>query len=366
MNLMTLVRLLVLVVIGWTVVSLGAGALGVGSARAPEPTFFLPRRALEDAIPEGRPDLTGKVGYRLVDQTSGQIKSLALPDGETWSLLSVSPWRDKDGNLEAVGRWVSHGDEAIEFCGLGCLSLPSSTVKARITLDVLPTGKPCWLAARPGEVLFPAGDGRLYRCNITGQAGDRREEDSAHFPLKNQEQVVRARAITWEAEMPGTVVVVLADPTVLPEPENRHLVFVSLGVQERRNGGRLNLPTKLWWILMDDDDHSIVQAGRLTVPEPDSDRDESLFERLPNVVPRSDGKLNLVYLTRLASENTWQLRSSRIEIDPQTKLPRMDAGAEPMLLAKDVRAEPLVVSAQGDSVHAVNRSGRIVEHPIPR
>ena len=44
MNLMTLVRLLVLVVIGWTVVSLGARALGVGVAGAPEPTFFLPRR----------------------------------------------------------------------------------------------------------------------------------------------------------------------------------------------------------------------------------------------------------------------------------------------------------------------------------
>ncbi len=54
MNLMTLVRLLVLLVIGWTVVSLGAGALGVGLDDAQEPTFFLPRPALEDALPEGQ------------------------------------------------------------------------------------------------------------------------------------------------------------------------------------------------------------------------------------------------------------------------------------------------------------------------
>ena len=44
----------------------------------------------------------------------------------------------------------------------------------------------------------------------------------------------------------------------------------------------------------------------------------------------------------------------------------MEAGTEPMLLAKDLRGDPLVVSAKGDSVYAVDRSGRIVEHSIPR
>ena len=138
MNLMTLVRLLVLVVIGWTVASLGARALGVGVAGAPEPTFFLPRRSLEDAMPVGQPGSTGKVGYRLVDQTNGQVRSLVLPDGEAWSLLSVSPCRDKDGNLEAAGRWVSLGDGTEELCGLGCLTLPSSTGNPRITLMCSP------------------------------------------------------------------------------------------------------------------------------------------------------------------------------------------------------------------------------------
>ena len=53
------------------------------------------------------------------------------------------------------------------------------TVKNRITLDVLPTGKPCWVNGRPGEILFPAGDGQLYRCNIAGQA---RENTGRRFP----------------------------------------------------------------------------------------------------------------------------------------------------------------------------------------
>ena len=126
---------------------------------------------------------------------------------------------------------------------------------------MLPTGKPCWVPARPGEILFPAGDGQLYRCNITGRARDHLDDHSRHFPLKEQENVVHARAITWEAAMPGTGVAVLADPAVLPEPENRHLVFVSLGVQERRAGCRLNLPPKLWWVVMDDRRRCDRQCG---------------------------------------------------------------------------------------------------------
>jgi hypothetical protein len=366
MNLMTLVRLLVLVVVGWTVISLSAGALGVGQANAPEPTYFLPRRALEDAMPDGQLEATGRMGYRLVDQTNGQVRSVALPDEETWSLLSVSPWRDKEGNLEAAGRWVSRGDGNGEFCGLGCLSLPSATVKYRVTLDMLPTGKPCWLSARPGELLFPAGDGRLYRCNIMGQSRDQIADGSGDFPAIKQENVVHARAITWEAETPGTGVAMLADPAVLPGAENRHLVFVSMSVQERRKGSVLNLPTRLWWVVLDDDDNAIVSAGRLTAPGPERDRKDFHFERLPNVVARADGQFSLVYLTRLAHETTWQLRSSTLEIDPRTALPRIAAGAEPMVLAKELRADPLVFSADGDSVYAVDRSGRIVEHSIPR
>ena len=302
MNLMTFVRLLVLVVIGGTAISLGAGALGVGQVDAPDPTFFLARRALEDAMPDGQLDPTGKMGYRLVDQTNGQVKSLALPEGETWSLLSVSPWRDKDGNLLAAGRWVSRGDGAEEFCGIGCLSLPSSTVKSRITLDVLPTGKPCWVTARPGEVLFSAGDGQLYRCKIIGHDQDQRADDSRHFLPKTQESVVHARAITWKAEMPGTDVAGLADPAVLSEPDNRHLVFVSLGIQEQRGGRRRNLTTQLWWLVMDDDGNGDRQRG-----PPDGGRAVrrpkwTSFERLPNVVARADGKFSLVYLTRLRAE----------------------------------------------------------------
>ena len=91
---------------------------------ARELTFFLPRPALEDALPEATPDAAGKVGYRLLNQTNGQAKSVALPESEAWSLLSVSPWRDKDGNLEAAGRWVSRARELTSFAELDASHFP--------------------------------------------------------------------------------------------------------------------------------------------------------------------------------------------------------------------------------------------------
>ena len=103
MNLMTLVRLLVVIVVGWTAVSLSAGVLGVVVHQAPDSTFFLPRPALEDAISVGEFDSRGRVRYGLLDQTNGRVDPLTLPEQDAWSLLSVSPWRNKDGNLEAAG-----------------------------------------------------------------------------------------------------------------------------------------------------------------------------------------------------------------------------------------------------------------------
>jgi hypothetical protein len=366
MNLMTLVRLLVAVVVGWTAVSLSAGVLGVVVHQAPEQTFFLPRPALEDAISAGKYDSRGRVRYDLLDQTNGRAEPLTLPEQDAWSLLSVSPWRNKDGELEAAGRWVSRGVDDEAFCGIGFLTLPGTTVKKRVTLDVLPTGKPCWVPARPGEILFPAGDGQLYRCSIADHDRAKGANRSRELPEKKEEKETEAHVISWDAETPGAGVVVLIDPAVLPELSLRHLVFVALGAQEWRDGHRANLPTKLWWLAMNDEGNAIVDSGRLVVPDKDSAGDGRVYERCPNVVARPDGKINLVYLKRIAPESSWRLQSCTLEIDPKTSLPRTGRAEEPMTLAKDLRAEPLVVSAKGDAVYAIDRGGQIVKHSIPK
>ena len=175
----------------------------------------------------------GKLGYRLLNQTNGRVKSFALPEAEAWSLLSVSPWRDKDGNLEAAGRWVTRGEGNGEFCGIGCLTLPSIDREKSYHARCASHRQALLAADTAGRNLFPAGDGQLYRCNITGQGGDKRSDDRGRFAGKNEGKVVKARADYLGRRNPGAGVAIVSDPAVLPEPGFRHLVFVALGMQER-------------------------------------------------------------------------------------------------------------------------------------
>ncbi len=365
MNLMTFVRLLVLLVFGWTALALGAGALGVGAPDSSGSTFFVARPSLHDTLALGGPDGRGDVEYRLLDQTTGQIKALALPDQEEWSMLSVSPWRDKDGNLEAAGRWVCRRDGEEEFCGIGCLTLPELTVRNRVTLDVLPTGKLCWVNDRPGDVLFPAGDGQLYRCHIAGQGRENTRDSSRSDPGKNEGTVLKARPVAWEMEMPGSAVAFLNDPAVSSKPLLGHLVFVSMSIKGFHEGRRVILPSKLWWLVMNDAGDKIVNAGRLTEPGPEEAGNDPISERLPIVVTGASGDTSLLYLTRTGGQNLCQLRSAKLDIDAETALPRMRSGAGSKVLAEAVTPSPLVVSGNGKYVFVTDGSGQIAKHSIP-
>ena len=81
--------------------------------------------------------------------------------------------------------------------------------------------------------------------------------------------MVKARAVAWETEMPGSAVAFLGDPAGSSEPLLRHLVFVALSIKDYREGHRVILPSKLWWLVMNDEGDAIVNAGRLTEPGPE-------------------------------------------------------------------------------------------------
>ena len=57
------------------------------------------------------------------------------------------------------------GDEGA-FCGMGSFRLSDGAVISRVPMEVLPTGHPCWVPGQSRTILFPAGDGRLYRCRL--------------------------------------------------------------------------------------------------------------------------------------------------------------------------------------------------------
>jgi len=365
MTLMTLLRLTGLLALGWTVIALGAGALGVGAHDVPVHTFYSPAPSLQDAVAMVQPESPTQLEYRLLDRTTGRTEPLALPQEEAWSLLSVSPWRDRAGNLEAVGRWVSRLDGDEYSWGLGLLTLPGSTVVNRLALDVLPIGKPCWVPGRPGEVLFPAGDGQLYLCNIAGDARENKARHTSRTPDRDGGNLAPSRRLTWQRQPPGSSIAFFFDPVCSSEPALRNLVFVAASIPKVLDKRKVNLPSKLWWLAMEGDE--IVAAGRLTRPTPNDPVDEKVCERMPNVVIGAGGKISVVYLSRQPNKKTWALRSAPVDLEPETRQPRIHPSLEePEVLTEGLILSSLVVSADGHHVYGLEASGTQFERSLPR
>ena len=168
MNLMNMLRLCGMVAIGWTLGGLESGVFRPHRRPAVETTFFLPEPALHAAVALSVPTLGGRDEYRLVDRSTGAGQAarrcLTTRAGD---LCASRPGATRKAIEEAVGRWNrSNAAGGQAFCGLGLFSLADPTVVHSIDLDVLPTGRPCWVPGRPGDLLFPGGDGQLHRCHL--------------------------------------------------------------------------------------------------------------------------------------------------------------------------------------------------------
>src|SRR5271166_1593768 len=54
------------------------------------------------------------------------------------------------------------------FWWLARFRLPEGEVIDEVKLDVLPTGRVCWVPEYPGRIMFAAGDGQLYCHDFPG------------------------------------------------------------------------------------------------------------------------------------------------------------------------------------------------------
>ncbi len=356
-----LVRAIGVFAIAWFVLALGAGALGVGTLEPDATHFFVPEPALKDVVEVGIVGNPRTYQHRIVDRVSGSDLPIQLPDGEHWGLLSVSPWRDEEGKLEVVGRWTNYhadaGDQA--FCGLAIMKLPDGTVTRRIALDVLPTGRPCLLPGRRGEVLFPTGDGQLYRCSLTAksEAFDTTPGDSTD---RSSHVHGAVRPVEWACDRPGARAVFLNDPFWSADARVANLVLVSLNAQEVRDGHAVFLPPRLWWLRMNDAGDQILSAGPLTKARGSDPTQRGRHERFPTLIASADGGLRVAYLGRGQSERSWRLHSADLVLDGSTGEPvpfptENSPGNEGAALA----GAPLLASADGRRVFALNSTGQI-------
>jgi hypothetical protein len=365
MNLMNMVRLCGLVLIAWTLTALGVGVCRTNLRPAEETHYFLPEPALHEAVGVSRSQITAVEEFHLVDRSTGKARPLPLPEDATWGFVSVSPWRDQDGNLEAVGRWSRPGAGGEEsFYGLGLFRVSDGTIISSIDLDVLPTGRPCWVPGRTGDLLFPAGDGQLHRCRLTR---DRNVNARAteHGGIQNASPSSRSAApvpVTWRCAVPGSGRVFIADPVWPSDQPLRGFVFVSLTLQSDVGGKLRNEPSQIWWLEMSEGGDEILSAGRLTVPAPGfSAQGRPVVERLPSVsVVDPSGGLTLAYLTRVRGEPSWRLCVTALSLEKSTGKPVIAAVAAPAAeLTNGLLPVQPTFSADGQSVFASAEDGQI-------
>ena len=187
------------------------------------------------------------------------------------------------------------------------------------------------------------------------------------FVKNDRKHVLKVRPVAWEAAKPGFSAAYLSDPAGSTELRFGHLLFVSLSPKIIRESRHVILPAKLWWLVMNDEGDAIVNAGPLTIPGPEETQSDTIFERMPSLVTGADGEISLVYLTRTASQRLWQLQSAKLEIDAETGLPRMVGSAlGSTYWPRELAPSPLVFSANGAYVFALDGAGRVVTHSIPR
>ncbi|QEH38312.1 hypothetical protein OJF2_69130 [Aquisphaera giovannonii] len=288
----------------------------------------------------------------LVDRESGDVRPMALPGGERWEYVGISPWSVGGDEFEAVGRYY-RVDSRGGGCGLGRIRLPEGEVMERFDLDVLPTSRPCWVPGRPGRILFTAGDGRLYRYDLA--VGHRAPEGGRSTP----------RPLEWRCPPPPKVPCFLTDPALCTDPRFRDLAVVTLISQARGPGREIVQSTSLWWLRLDDDATAVEACGPI-VEEPALDGGGARpLRRFPTLAAGRDGAPELVYLVKDERSPAMQMVLLPLEVDDRAGGLRMRPGAGPTTVSRGCAAVPPVVGAGGRTAYGFAPDGGLpIRRPI--
>jgi len=183
-------------------------------------------------------------------------------------------------------------------------SYPDGEPLDYLTLSVVPISEPAWAPGTAAEVIFPASDGRLHRVNF-----DRPESDG--LPLT-------AVPLIEGPDLPWSGRAIYQSVCWPDDPRLRNVLIVSLITQDESNQPD-GLPA-IWWLRLDDDRRTIVEAGRVTQPTP-TETGASLAEQCPQVITNSRGRLQLAYLTRDSRARDWRLVVAPMGTRPRTGAP---------------------------------------------
>jgi hypothetical protein len=341
-------------------------ALGVSIAHpriAPQVQVWTAR--WDSLNPQSSPDQP-RVEERcyLIDLESNRCEVVQLPEENAWGPLSVSPWCDPEGNLEAVGPCYGllGTTETQLSWGLARFRFPEGRIIEKVHLDLLPTGRPCWSPDRPGRILFAAGDGKLYRLDFPNDDGcDGLERRS----LSTEANDRIPQPIEWSCAPLGSRSLVISDPVWPSDPRIRHLVFATATPQLARGERTITNAPQIWWFMLGGAGTTIEGAGRMFKPAPAGIEANTTAKRFPTIGVDRSGAIHLIYLARAQGKRSLRLEAVEIEVDPTSRQPRMSPGSRPVVLDSDSALIPPLVAADGLSVIGVSRStGQLIRHRI--
>jgi hypothetical protein len=353
--LVALIRISLLLVAGSALLALGVAVILVPE-RPSAPVFSSRWQSVNRVLPPGH---EGPTGFYLVDRETGRCELKPLPAGKQWGLLGVSPWHDEEGEPELLGACHSFAIEpdGTSFWGLARLRMLDGAEIGRVRLDILPTSPPCWLPDRPGEILFAAGDGQLYRQSLSTAPDDPAGRDGSSPDIP---KVPGPRPVVWKCPAPGNGPVYLADPFWPSDPRLDHLLFVTLSYLARPEDTFLTGSPQVWWLRMSLDGAAIEAAGPLFSPEPGRGDHHPRYPRFPQVAVDGEGTIRLAYLTRAAGQGSADLTTIPLELDPVTGRPRPRPGQAPRLLARGCATVPPVFTADGTRVFGISQGTGVI------
>jgi hypothetical protein len=303
----------------------------------------------------------------LIDRADGRTTTMAVPKGERWNYISASPWKNEDEGVEAVGRFTRRSrqseDSGSPVCGLVRLRLPEAEVIERVDLDIIPSGRPAWNPLGDGQILIPAGDGRLYSYRFA----PRSEVVGGLIATPENQATVGSDlvAVEWRCQAPGQGEPFLADPVWPTIPELQNLVIVSLSAMTVGPSGRPRYaPPALWWLELSGDGEQVVAAGPLIDPSDDPDSAVEVRRKFPNVVARN-GRIQLAYLVSRSAGPEGELRIGDLERGPEAGRLRLRFGSTIECAARSFPIGHLSASGDGRWIHGFSSDlGRIVSLPL--
>lgn len=362
MSLTTLVRSIGLLAIIWTLAALAIGASGL---RVPGPSSGW-ASPVEPSLVDARPtNWPWTDRYELLDRSSGRELPIRLPASDRWGLVRVSPWRGTEGEIHAVGRWAAADPEAIDRWGWGLFRLSDGEVVARVATEILPIGRPCWVAGREPTILYPAADGRIHRCCLGVRSAAVHPSDA---DLPPGQRPACSGPVSWAIEPPGIGDVLLDEPAWSDDPRLCRWIFVTLRTQRNCGGKSIYGPPRIWWLELGEDGRVIVAAGRVagTISSGGGDAME-VEERSPALAVAPDGEPRLVYLARQNQEGPWGLRWGVLRFDPGMRHPTSVARDAAIPTAGAALLDtPLLVSTDGATAFATRVDGGLAAVRLSR